>query len=146
MQSCKKCSKAGDVSNHNCDECKEGYTFINDTYSKKNYCYNKCQKYYHFYFSEIDLVYLYECLDNCNLKNKKLIEPKNKCIDYCKNDDEYIYEYNNICYKECPIGKKNYEEEKKCLDSCYDIQFEYKNICYNDCPSNTHRLLDIRNI
>ena len=143
---CKKCSKAGDNSNHNCDECKEGYTFINDIYSIKNYCYNKCPKYYHFYFSDFNQAYLYECLDNCNSKNKKLIEPKKKCIDDCKNDNEYIYEYNNNCLKVCPEGKKTYEKEKKCLDSCYDIQFEYNNICYDDCPKNTYRLFNIRNI
>ena len=43
---------------------------------------------------------------------KNLISQKRKCIDDCKKDDnnEYIYEYNNICLKECPENKRIYEE------------------------------------
>ena len=34
---CTKCRNAGDSSNHNCDSCKEGYTFINDSQAIKNF-------------------------------------------------------------------------------------------------------------
>ena len=40
----------------------------------------------------------------------KLIKEKNNCIDSCEKDEKYNYEYNNICYDECPTGtnQKNY--------------------------------------
>ena len=39
-----------------------------------------------------------DCNNACFSENKKIIVEKKKCIDECKNDDIYIYEYNNICY------------------------------------------------
>ena len=39
-----------------------------------------------------------DCNNTCFSQTKKLIIDKKKCIDDCKNDDKYIYEYNNICY------------------------------------------------
>jgi len=62
-----------------------------------------------------------------------VIREKEKCTDKCSNDDIYKYEYNNICYKECPktsiiskidnflceplICKKYYNFEKtECLE------------------------------
>ena len=143
---CKQCSKAGNSSNHNCDVCEEGYTFINDTVATKNNCYQICSIYYYFSFSSYSNKYYYYCVNTCPTTYNKIIEPKKRCIDDCKKDEEYIYEYNNKCYKVCPINKKTYEEEKICLDSCYDAQFEYNNICYNDCPTGTYRLFKNRNI
>jgi len=35
-------------------------------------------------------------------KNRNIINEKNKYINNCKNDDIYKYEYNNICYQNCP--------------------------------------------
>ena len=37
-----------------------------------------------------------------NKEREKTIKEKNKCIDKCSNDDIYRYDYNNICYIECP--------------------------------------------
>ncbi len=62
-----------------------------------------------------------------------MIHYKNKCINYCKNDDEYKYEYNNQCMVVCPDNLKRDEEQKLCLDKCYSNQFKCDNICYNDC-------------
>ena len=90
--------------------------------------------------------YLYRCDEICPTFYNKIIEQKKKCIDDCKSDDEYIYEYNNICCKKCPETTKTFEEQKLCLDECYPEQFEYNNICYNDCPNYTYRLLNDRNI
>ena len=46
-----------------------------------------------------------DCQNTCFINiHHKLIKEKYKCIDYCSNDTEYIYEYNNICYKNCPNG------------------------------------------
>ena len=44
-----------------------------------------------------------DCSDICfTASNIKLIPEKNKCVSDCFNDDDYIYEYENICYKSCP--------------------------------------------
>ena len=37
-------------------------------------------------------------------KNHKLIKEKYICIDNCKNDDTYRYEFNSVCYEKCPKG------------------------------------------
>ena len=143
---CKSCSKAGDNLYHNCDLCEDGLTLINDIEAVKNNCYQKCQNYYYFYFDSSNSSYLYACTENCKDDYNKIIEPKKKCINYCKNDDTYKYEYDNKFYDKCPQNTKTYEDLKICLDSCYDEQFEYNKTCYNNCPNNTYRLFESRNI
>ena len=47
--------------------------------------------------------YKNNCSDICFTgSNIKLIPEKNKCIIDCFNDDDYILEYENICYRSCP--------------------------------------------
>ena len=122
--------------NHNCDICKNSYIFLNDSESIPQNCYKKCNYYY--YFDESNK---YFCSDSdiCPIKFNKLIEPKKKCVEDCKNDNEYLYEYNNTCLKECPLNTKLYENIKLCLDECCRTQFEYNNKCYDDCPNGTFR-------
>ena len=56
--------------------------------------------------------YKKDCSDICIKYNlKKYIIEENLCVDYCPN--EYIYEYNNICYKEEPIVPIPDHSEKK---------------------------------
>jgi hypothetical protein len=38
-----------------------------------------------------------DCYDICFSPNHKIIKEKKKCIDYCINDDQYKYEFNNTC-------------------------------------------------
>ena len=38
------------------------------------------------------------CNNTCFSKNRKIIKEKKICIDDCKNDNIYKYEFNNICY------------------------------------------------
>ena len=64
-------------------------------------CYPICHNYY--YFDESNTFHCTESL-NCPEKFKKLILNKKKCIDECKNDDIYKYEYNNKCYRQCPYN------------------------------------------
>ena len=123
---CKKCSKGGDSYNHNCDECRDEYTFLDDVFAINNSCYLKCSNYY--YFSVGLSEFSYQCCDICPDEYNKIIEPKKRCIDDCKKDNKYIYEYNNECYKVCPDNTKTYEKEKICLDSCANEQFEYNNM------------------
>ena len=46
----------------------------------------------------------YICVENLN---KKFVIEENKCIDNCNSDDNYKFEYNNICYSTCPNGTHN---------------------------------------
>ena len=120
---CKKCSQGGNNERHNCQECKEGFRFINDPFAIENNCYTQCSFYSYFIAMEN-----YQCTQSCIFTGfQKKIEPKKKCIDDCKNDDEYIYEYNNECLNECPENTKTYVEGKKCVNSCTNQQFEYNN-------------------
>ena len=57
-------------------------------------CYEICN-YYH-YFDESNKFY---CVKTCPKKYNKLINKK-KCIDDCKKDDTFKYDFNNICYRE----------------------------------------------
>ena len=141
--SCKKCSEFGNETNNNCDECIDNFNFLNDSFVPRKNCFKNCEFYY--YFNES---FQYICTQSniCPLEYTKLIVQRNKCVNDCKNDDIYNYDYNNICLNECPSNIKTYEEEKKCLDECYPNQFEYNNICYNNCPDGIFRLFQNRNI
>ena len=140
---CQKCSQSGTSINNNCDECINEYTFLDESSVPEKNCFKECDFYYYFNQNE-----KYTCTtsNSCPSGYDKIINEKNKCIDDCKKDDEYKYDYSNNYKKKCPDSVKNYEEEKICLDECYSYLFEYENICYNNCPSNTHKLFNIRNI
>ena len=129
---CKKCSQAGNETIHNCEECITNYTFLNDSSATANNCYQNCE--YNYYFN-ISGQYICTTSNSCPTNFNILIESKKKCIDDCKNDNEYIYEYNNNCFKECPKNLKIDIEEKKCLESCKENQLDFNNICYNQIPN-----------
>ena len=115
---CKKCSKSGNETNNNCDECKDDLIFITDI--TNNNCYEKCQFFY--YFNEINQ---YNCTNDYSCpQTYKLIEEKRKCISECKNDDLFMYEYNNNCYKQCP----NETIENDLDKICYNISEEISTI------------------
>ena len=102
---CKKCYGRYD----NCTECFTNYSLIID-HDKVNTCF-KCDFYY-FFNNNND----YSCICPNNYKNIG----KNKCINKCKNDNIYKYEYIDFCYKNCPNGTH-----------------EINNfICYNNSLSN----------
>ena len=65
-----------------------------------------------------------------------MISEKNKCVNDCKKDNEYIYEYNNTCLNKCPTDKKMDFDDKKCVQSCKENQSEFNNICYNSFPKD----------
>ena len=114
-----------------CIECNSDLILIN------NKCYENCSYYYYFdkennYHCTLD----YECTDN---GYNKLIIEKNECIDHCYNDQEYIYEFNNICYKICPSGTvisstNKYLCEKSCPSNYYYIN-KKTNECINNCSA-----------
>ena len=90
-QNCKKCNI------NKCIECKSGYDFKND-FPNDNKCYKKCT--YNYYFNNS----VYYCTENnnCPEEYNLLIIDKKRCIDDCSKDNEYKYQYNDNCYKNCP--------------------------------------------
>ena len=122
---CISCYGEGNETINNCIECKFNFTFLN--YSKNNNCYERCD--YHYYFDKNNK---YHCTLNniCPDDYNNLIENKNKCIDNCKKDEEYIYNFDNKCYEECP-------------NDTYILIDDDKNICYNITPEGYY--LDIKN-
>ena len=101
FNTCESCYGQGDDINNNCLKCKNGFSFINESLSNNSNCYKICDYYYYF-----DDNKRHFCTKNnsCPENYNKLIIKKNKCINKCKNDDLYKYEYNNICYDKCPNG------------------------------------------
>ena len=128
--SCKKCYGFGDENYNNCTECKSDYML-----ESEGNCYKICQFYYYF-----DSSNKYKCTDdyNCPSEQNKLIKEKNKCINNCKNDEIYQYEYNNACYKSCPEGtigsENNYFLCQKATNCPNDMPYTSKNDeCIKEC-------------
>ena len=103
FETCKNCSEGGNKINNNCLECIDNYTFIKDPLNNLN-CYQLCNYYYYF-----DASNNYHCSENeiCPGAFDKLIPEKKKCIDECRKDDTFKYEFNNNCYEKCPNGTFN---------------------------------------
>ena len=98
FKNCKFCYGEGNETINNCKECITNLVLLNESKYSTN-CYEKCDYYY--YFDELDV---YHCVSRCPNKLNQTIKEKKKCIDYCKNDNIYIYEFNNNCYSICPSG------------------------------------------
>ena len=111
---CKKCYGPGNIENNNCKECIESMKFIYEPFSQKN-CFPKCDNYY---FINPEQNYLCTNDSQCPLDYPKLVPEKEKCIDKCKSDNKYSFEYNNTCYLLCPNGTI-YRSNKKI---CYDVE------------------------
>ena len=78
------------------------------------------------------------CEDSCfALNNIKIIPEKSICIAKCYYDSEYIFEYNNICYKKCPECTSNsttddYLCEKICNEECI---YKFSSFCIKKADS-----------
>ena len=115
---CKKCTGEGNSTNNNCDQCINDLEFKNDFENDKN-CYEKCKYYY--YYEELND---YHCTENeqCPKNQSKLILDKRKCIDECKNDNIYQYEYDNKCYKKCPAD--TFQNNNICIKEIFKSRNE----------------------
>ena len=118
FETCKYCYGDGNEANNNCEECKENYTFLKENNFITN-CFIRCDFYYYF-----DKYNKYNCTQEfqCPEEYNKLVLDKNKCINNCKNDNIYQYEYKNTCYLKCPDDTYLLEDD------------DY--ICYNETPNN----------
>ena len=108
---CKSCSGAGD---DKCIECSSQYEKKND-FEDDTKCYKKCV--YNYYYGENkDIICTNE--DNCP-SDMKFIESKKRCIDACKNDNTFKFEFNGKCYTQCPDNTQSSSEDS---NVCEEIE------------------------
>ena len=122
--SCLHCNDVGNDFQHNCSVCKDGY------WQNGTNCYLECQYLYYF-----DSENKYHCTENNHCPNTyKLIKDKNQCIESCEKDNEYKYELNNECYKDCPNGY--HKENNLCIiDLICDHYYNYSHTgCLDSIP------------
>ena len=120
---CKFCSE--ESKKHNlCVSCNIDEKYFpknNDDKNIDNFinCYNEetilCEHNYYFNSSK------YFCTENDNCPEKYfLIKDKKKCINDCTNDDEYKYQYENICYNKCPYNTTNSNNNNFLCEPCIE--------------------------
>ena len=106
--------------------------------SKVKYCINDT-------YSKNLLKLTSECDDICFKENINIDINNKKCIESCK-DINFIYEYNRICYEDCPEDTypfssnniRNEENEMKCFDKTPEGHYFDENTknykkCYENC-------------
>ena len=76
--------------------------------------------------------YNINCSDICFWPEKKIILDIKQCVLNCP--DEYNFEYQNICYRECPNGTHPLNNSNKCLND------ETEQSIINDYISSTDLL------
>ena len=140
---CKSCEGPGKEENNNCKECIGNHIFINENLINKKNCMIKCDFNYYFdnnnkyactekdscplnykkikekkkcvkeCSDDIDKKYLYEyngtCLEKCPT-NLKTDNEEKKCLESCY---ENKYEYENICFINCPSGTYEFFIDRK---------------------------------
>ena len=80
------------------------------------------------------------CSDNWKEYKKRIIYKNGVCINNCKDDDNYKYEYKFYCYDKCPKGTHSVFNNKylceKNSDECireYPFLFTENNSCTENC-------------
>ena len=129
-ETCKTCEISGNPENHNCKTCDTDHLFIPAKYPLTN-CVTECKYYYYFtYFGQ------YKCTSypKCPEEAKLFIKEKNKCLDDCLKDNDYKYQYNGNCLKECPEDTiiENYLCKNKDPDLCSFTQNELNYLNLNN--------------
>ena len=147
---CQTCSESGNNLNNNCIKCKSVYIDSNGTKNdflyeliinnyKKN-CYTKCP---HYYYTDNDTNIKY-CTQNssCPYNYTKLIKERNECVNKCGEKGVFRYEFNNICYEDCPEGSLKREKddiltEYFCKPNCTEedkFELILSQKCVKNCP------------
>lgn len=108
--SCKTCSILGDVNDHKCGTCKDGYEQDQIIPTKCNF---KCDlSQYYFYYDENNIR---RCTSSkqCPFSNPYLLEEDSQCLTAigCKGLNKYLH--NNKCVPQCPSGYKA-DNDKLC--------------------------------
>ena len=135
---CKTCDYPGNEDINNCTSCKRNYIFQPELINSSN-CVKECKFYYYINYEQ------YFCTQNnqCPTQHSLLIKDKKKCIDKCFNDNEYIYQFNYECLKECPedtILDENFCKIKN-KNKCYLYSDHLTNIIFNELKINNFDIL-----
>ena len=98
--SCKSCDIKGNEEFHNCISCADNYIY---EFNFENYtnCYDKCK--YYFYYNNITNKYYCTEKQECPNKYNKLIINNNECIEDCKMNGIYKYEFKRNVILNVPI-------------------------------------------
>ena len=137
---CTKCTAGGSETNHNCEECADGYHFI---YSKPGYCASDEEKCPICFLDEVDNTY-HKCYDSCGSCRKAGNSTNHNC-DTCKSGYYKIYGNGDNCYPSSEIPNNTYYEEecscyKECsyrCSSCFREGTDEKSYC-SKCASDYH--------
>jgi hypothetical protein len=97
-------------------ECKENYTF-ELIYQDSLNCYVNCSHYY--YFDE-NRNYFCTNYSFCPKEYSKLKPEQRECIKNCSLDDQYQFDFRNICYKVCPKESEPSKEKDNFCEALCD--------------------------
>ena len=104
-------------------------TTIEDIFKETNpqiiLCYNESKMPDHFLVKA--LYYENCCRDLCIMKNKKFILEIEMCVDNCYSENDYKYEFNDICYKECPAKIQRKIDSAYLCEDC-PVYYDYEQI------------------
>ena len=137
---CSKCSKGGDVLNHNCDECAKdsnGQYIYHFTIDKEKQCINENET-EHDYYVDNDTNTYRECHKNCYKCTQGGSDTNNNCVQ-CNTYYHFIYNQTGQCIKEENKPEDTYYDEdedtyKKCYDKCKTCD-KSGNSSSNNCTS-----------
>ena len=99
-------------------------------------CYSDCE--FYFYYNENNNKYYCTLEQFCPINYNKLISEKKQCIDDCRKDSEYAFEFKNKCHEECPnnISKQSITKEFYCEVICskeYPFEIKKTQNCVEYC-------------
>ena len=95
FETCKECFDYGNSEINNCTTCISGYTKRDEN---QNNCVVDCEFYY--YYNEYGQ---YRCTENDICPGGMyLVKDKKKCINNCKDNSPFIYQFKGECIQECP--------------------------------------------
>ena len=92
--------------------------------------------------------FINDCSDNWKIAQKKIIDDFNICIDNCDEHEDYKYEYNGKCYKNCSNGyiidNNNNITKCKCeLEKClFCTNLSFKNNLCTKCNNDYYPMED----
>ena len=75
-----------------------------------------------------------DCSKDWKTKQRNIILEKNICVYNCSEDDIYVYEFKNRCYKKCPKGTYLLNDNRLCLTQCpINFPFILNDECIQEC-------------
>ena len=121
-ETCKVCVQGGNNSKHNCLKCNTDYPFMYNS-NCYEYCHNNT-------YDESE--HIYKCLEEPKCFGKNLSLDNNECVDGCSNTKNK-FEFNKICYSECPIGTSPSETNKNLCEIKCPKETPYENLINHQC-------------